>query len=560
MTNIKRLIIVGTFVIAAATITSCGGGGSSSTSEQAKTSDNLKEPGNTEVSKETVKGTDKETDKEDPEKQKKTVEKWLDKNLEKGKKLSDSAAEDIRTQVTEDIFLEAWKKKTLDIWNYDSGECSYFVPLVKSNLEPCFQVYEKVWDKSSAIQSARTDLSNAEQIYEQMNDIQANSELVLGSNTPFATDDILYVVKRMDDIDLKESLQSYWNQLTGEGATASYWLCTNVTYPYGMALPGDNYYLIHSQYKDPFSEQGPCNMSYVDLNKTVKLTDANGFNYDVPIYELVNGDNFNTNLTTFQNLSAESDEYCAQIQAFLEGKQVENVVPNTAAGNPSEKSVGSNQIKTADSNIYGVYYKEFGKSEIYAEVGPESSTEYDYLNIVISYFTEEDSYEQYYYQLRTDDGKDWYGVDAKCYVYLSGNTLHVGTPGCDYELEKMPEGTPMYMPSTDNSAPQSVSSSNIINPDYMGDPGSYLCSWSSTEYMTEDQLQLLDYYGARIVKNEIFARHGRRFKDAELQAYFEEKSWYNGIINPDDFNDAMLSDIEKANINVIDNYMKKHAS
>ncbi len=94
----------------------------------------------------------------------------------------------------------------------------------------------------------------------------------------------------------------------------------------------------------------------------------------------------------------------------------------------------------------------------------------------------------------------------------------------------------------------------------MGDPGSYLCSWSSTEYMTEDQLQLLDYYGARIVKNEIFARHGRRFKDAELQAYFEEKSWYNGIINPDDFNDAMLSDIEKANINVIDNYMKKHAS
>jgi hypothetical protein len=78
--------------------------------------------------------------------------------------------------------------------------------------------------------------------------------------------------------------------------------------------------------------------------------------------------------------------------------------------------------------------------------------------------------------------------------------------------------------------------------------------------MTEDQLQLLDYNEARIVKNEIFARHGRRFNDAELQAYFDEKSWYNGTINPDDFNDAILSDIEKANIDVIDGYMMKHAS
>ena len=497
----------------------------------------------------------------DPEKQKTIVEKWLDKNLEKGEKVSDSAVEDIRTQVTEDIFLEVWKKKTLDRWKDDSGDCSYWVPTVESKLEPSFQVYEKVWDKSSAIQSVRNDLSNAKQTYEQMLDIQKNSELVLGTDTPFATDDTLYVVKRMDDIDVKDALQSLWNQVTGEGATASYWLCTNVVYQYGTAFPGDNYYLIHSQYKDPFSGQGPCALSYVDLNTTVKLTDTNGFNYDVPVYELVNGDNFNSNLTNHNNLYAKSKEYCAQIQAFLEGEQSGNVVANTAAENQSEMGGESNQIKTADSSIYGVYYQEYLRAEIYAEVGHESSSDFDYLNMVFSYFSEAEPDEQVYYQLRTDDGKDWYGVDAKCHVYVSGNTLHIETPDGDYELEKMPEGTPMYVPSTGNvSTPQSVTSSNIINPDYMGDPGSYLCSWSSTEYMTEDQLQLLDYNGARIVKNEIFARHGRRFNDAELQAYFDEKSWYNGTINPDDFNDAILSDIEKANIDVIDGYMMKHAS
>ena len=33
---------------------------------------------------------------------------------------------------------------------------------------------------------------------------------------------------------------------------------------------------------------------------------------------------------------------------------------------------------------------------------------------------------------------------------------------------------------------------------------------------------------SRVLKNSIYARHGRIFKDAELREYFEQQSWYHG--------------------------------
>ena len=35
-----------------------------------------------------------------------------------------------------------------------------------------------------------------------------------------------------------------------------------------------------------------------------------------------------------------------------------------------------------------------------------------------------------------------------------------------------------------------------------------------------------------LAKNELYARHGRKFKSKELQEYFESKSWYEGIYSP----------------------------
>lgn len=67
--------------------------------------------------------------------------------------------------------------------------------------------------------------------------------------------------------------------------------------------------------------------------------------------------------------------------------------------------------------------------------------------------------------------------------------------------------------------------------------------------LTEMSLRELNY-----ARNEIFARHGRKFKSQELQNYFNSKSWYKGTINPEDFDENYmdtLSTIEKSNAEIL---------
>lgn len=57
-----------------------------------------------------------------------------------------------------------------------------------------------------------------------------------------------------------------------------------------------------------------------------------------------------------------------------------------------------------------------------------------------------------------------------------------------------------------------------------------------------------------LARNEIYARHGRKFNDVKLQKYFESCPWYNEEIEPDDFNESELSYIEKENLKSISNF------
>ncbi|MGN0484585.1 MAG: YARHG domain-containing protein [Lachnospiraceae bacterium] len=79
----------------------------------------------------------------------------------------------------------------------------------------------------------------------------------------------------------------------------------------------------------------------------------------------------------------------------------------------------------------------------------------------------------------------------------------------------------------------------------------YIFPHSDTQRLTEEELKGLDQDKLRIAKNEIYARHGRKFSDSALQAYFSEKSWYNGTIEPDAFSEDLLNEIEKDNIQLI---------
>ena len=85
----------------------------------------------------------------------------------------------------------------------------------------------------------------------------------------------------------------------------------------------------------------------------------------------------------------------------------------------------------------------------------------------------------------------------------------------------------------------------------------YILPDSSTSYLTKADLRGLSKDECRIARNEIYARHGRKFEDETLQAYFNSLDWYTPSIEPDDFDESMLNKYEVANRDLIVKYEEK---
>lgn len=77
---------------------------------------------------------------------------------------------------------------------------------------------------------------------------------------------------------------------------------------------------------------------------------------------------------------------------------------------------------------------------------------------------------------------------------------------------------------------------------------------SSSTYLVMSDLEGLTKEECRIGRNEIYARHGRLFTDEFLQDYFNSKDWYEGYIEPEDFDETMLNEYEISNRDLIVEY------
>ena len=74
----------------------------------------------------------------------------------------------------------------------------------------------------------------------------------------------------------------------------------------------------------------------------------------------------------------------------------------------------------------------------------------------------------------------------------------------------------------------------------------------SERYITEDDIYYYDKGQIRVLRNSIFARHGRYFKDPQLSEYFYSQSWYEPYRK--EVPNKELNEYEKANIQ----FLKKH--
>lgn len=82
----------------------------------------------------------------------------------------------------------------------------------------------------------------------------------------------------------------------------------------------------------------------------------------------------------------------------------------------------------------------------------------------------------------------------------------------------------------------------------------YICPNSDRKKLTKKEILSLSSEERRLARNEIYARHGRRFADGELQNYFDQMDWYEGTIEPEDFSESLLSKIEKKNVKLLSKY------
>lgn len=104
-------------------------------------------------------------------------------------------------------------------------------------------------------------------------------------------------------------------------------------------------------------------------------------------------------------------------------------------------------------------------------------------------------------------------------------------------------------------------SDNRVESDVEAETAYYILPDSNSRYLTEDDLNELSEWELKLARNEIYARHGRRFNDPDLQHYFDQQSWYIGSIAPDDFDknySSEISALEKKNAEFILQYELQH--
>lgn len=90
--------------------------------------------------------------------------------------------------------------------------------------------------------------------------------------------------------------------------------------------------------------------------------------------------------------------------------------------------------------------------------------------------------------------------------------------------------------------------------------GDYYFADSDSRYLTDEELSKYSSKDLELAKNEIYARHGRKFVTESIAAYFNSKSWYKGTIDPETFDasqNSVFNEYEVANIEKIAQWEQK---
>jgi hypothetical protein len=201
-------------------------------------------------------------------------------------------------------------------------------------------------------------------------------------------------------------------------------------------------------------------------------------------------------------------------------------------------------------------------TNIYAQKVTNISAEQVGQTIKISYTLASESVCNVSLYFSTDNGNRWNGPLKKVSGDIGADILYgsreiiwnvvdevVNLVGADIKFKIIAESTSRRNSYEGNYELNSTGDNNnkAINSSIV--PGKY--PQASTRYLSSGDLLNLSKFELKIMRNEIFARHGYIFKTEEMKQYFQNQFWYKPRFS--DVND-FLSKIEKVNISLIKDY------
>ena len=238
------------------------------------------------------------------------------------------------------------------------------------------------------------------------------------------------------------------------------------------------------------------------------------------------------------NSQASSDVQTATVKPVAPSTQKPNIRPvetkkpasvqqsggaNVQSGNQTSSQVSVSGVKPNTSNV------SFGGKEYSSEGGFADGK---FSAALVTGVEVVNNGEKSYMSFKFNGATYYANVSATTTTkFVSGRPMTVSA----YKTSESYNGAPIY----EITAITNYTGKNIL-------PN------SGFELLTEADVAGLSPAELRLARNEIYARHGRSFKDAEIRKYFESCSWYKVKKSYNYSNEsANLNSIEKANINFI---------
>ncbi|MFN6488105.1 MULTISPECIES: protein kinase domain-containing protein [unclassified Nostoc] len=117
--------------------------------------------------------------------------------------------------------------------------------------------------------------------------------------------------------------------------------------------------------------------------------------------------------------------------------------------------------------------------------------------------------------------------------------------------------TPKFIPTTPFATQSTPKPTTLISPVATTAVNNYF--WLSQRPVTDADLDGKNGFELDIMRNSIFAVHGRRFDTPELQDYFNSQPWYRPTYSPKAFPLKLLSTLEQQNADYISKYQDRYS-